>query len=129
MNKSLKHISIPIVTVAMVSVISFWAGKFATHDHTDYEFRMYYVDLTENSDKLTPQCREYLKCQLYRYAAVYISPNGYPNYKFDFGPVDEEILAGLNANLKDQTPLDVYNRAMEKHGQKGRGPSGSRLNY
>ncbi len=121
--KNATHIVLPLVTVIAFTALGFVAGRTATPNHAYHEFRTCYTNLNEIDHKLTPQCREYLKCRLYWHAALNIRKNALSQYSFDFGPVDEEVLGGIQGKMFDLSPLDVYNQAMRKHGQKGKTPN------
>ena len=79
------------------------------------EFKIEYANLEQA--EMSPQLREYLKSRLY-YLASELEPRDLQGFHFDFGPVDEVLLAGATG-IKDPTSnADVYRFAMTKHNQK-----------
>lgn len=111
-----------IIFVLALTLSSFVAGFFAAlymDSHAIEEFKMCHVNLTTHcSTNLTPQTREYLKERLYWNAAVLIPAGFFPDYQFDFGPVDESALNGITGIKDCSTSQDVYEYAMEKHHQR-----------
>ncbi|MFD0893569.1 hypothetical protein KBB96_07525 [Luteolibacter ambystomatis] len=78
------------------------------------EFRIHLNNLQRKD--LTPQLREYLKSRIYYLASV-MPKQDLPKDNFDYGPVDETVLAGASG-IKDATsPKEVYERAMAKRGR------------
>ena len=91
-------------------------GFFAASYHPSEESKLCYDALTNYSEKLHPQTREYLKSRLYWNAAVWMSVPSMSGWKFDFGPVDDSALAGV-PSIKDATSsAEVYRAALTKHG-------------
>jgi len=75
------------------------------------EFRVHLNNLQRKD--LTPQLREYLKSRIYYLASV-MPKQDLPKENFDYGPVDETILAGASGIKDASSPQEVYARAMEK---------------
>lgn len=75
------------------------------------EFRVHLNNLQRKD--LTPQLREYLKSRIY-YLASIMPKKDLPKENFDYGPVDEVVLAGASGIKDASTPKEVYDRAMEK---------------
>jgi hypothetical protein len=121
-----------ILTALIVGFISFCAGIILpgamvpfvpSNQHALEEFKMCYWNLTFNDSSLTPQTKEYLKDRLYWNAVVHIKPNSFPNYRFDFGPVDVSLLGTARGRKDCSSALEVYEDAMKIHGQKGKHPT------
>ncbi|MGC4016581.1 MAG: hypothetical protein QM755_18980 [Luteolibacter sp.] len=75
------------------------------------EFRVHLNNLQRKD--LSPQLREYLKSRIY-YLATVMPKADLPKDNFDYGPIDETVLAGASG-IKDATPpQEIYERAMAK---------------
>jgi hypothetical protein len=127
-EKKMKRI-ISTVVILLIVLSAVFVGGFALGlrdglpKHAVEEFKMCHMNLTFNATNLTPQTREYLKSRLYWNAVVHIPANCFPEYQFDFGPVDDLALAGVDGIKDCSTSLEVYNAAMEKHSQKDKHPT------
>jgi len=80
------------------------------------EFKIDYANLEQA--EVSPQLREYLKSRLY-FLASELEPRDLQGFHFDFGIVDEALLAGATGIKDPQSNADVYRFAMKKHNQKG----------
>ena len=101
----------------LVGVSACWGfGLFATSYHSTEESKICFAALQNDSAKLNPQTREYLKARLYWNAAVWMTRPQMSGWNFDFGPVDDSALAGLVAIKDASSSADVYRDALSKHG-------------
>lgn len=91
-------------------------GYFATSYHPIEESKLCYLALTEHSDRLQPQTREYLKARLYSNAAIWVRPSWMAGWQFDFGPVDDTTLGGVVAIKDASSTAEIYQAALSKRG-------------
>lgn len=73
-----------------------------------------YCHLKYNNDKLTPQTREYLKDHLYWEIAVFLPKSYLIGWDFDFGPVNEQLLNGIDGRKDAVSAQETYSRALLK---------------
>ena len=88
----------------------------ATSYHSTEESKLCFAALKDDSAKLHPQTREYLKARLYWNAAVWMTRPQMSGWDFDFGPVDDSALGGIVAIKDASSSADVYRDALSKHG-------------
>jgi hypothetical protein len=91
-------------------------GYFATSYHPIEESKLCYLALTDHSDRLQPQTREYLKARLYSNAAIWVRPSWMAGWQLDFGPVDDAALGGVIAIKDASSTAEIYQAALTKHG-------------
>lgn len=124
--KKLITVAAVLLLLGVAFAVGFYFGvREGIPKHAIEEFKMCHVNLTRNTNSLSPQTREYLKSRLYWNAVVYIPANFFPEYQFDFGPIDESVLNGVTGIKDCSTPQEVYDLAMQKHSQKGKTPNNS----
>ncbi len=122
--KTLLAFGIALAVVVATFIGGYYAGlRDGLPKHAVEEFKMCYVNLTHGGTNLAPQTREYLKERLYWNAVVHIPAGFFPEYRFDFGPIEESTLAGARGIKDCSTSREVYDDAMSKHGQKGKHPT------
>ena len=100
-----------------IGAVATWSfGWFATRYHPIEEAKMCMAALRDHPEALQPQTREYLKARLYWNADVWISRSWMQGWDFDFGPVDDALLAGLDATKDASGTREVYEGALRRHG-------------
>lgn len=105
-----------IVCAMGFGVGSQYAGVHGSRSEMLAEFKIHYANLLQHTD-LTPQLREYLKSRLY-FLASELESRDLSGFHFNFGPVDEKLLAGASGIKGPETETDTYKVAMAKHNQK-----------
>ena len=93
-----------------------YEGLRGFHSEELAEFKIEYANL--ETAEATPQLHEYLKSRLY-YLACELEPRDLQGFHFDFGPVDEALLADATGIKGPESNAEVYRFAMTKHSQKG----------
>jgi len=118
------HVITTLIIAGIICAIGFgigsqYAGLRSSRAEELAEFKIHYANLQRTD--LTPQLREYLKSRLY-FLASELEPRDLSSFHFDFGPVDEKLLAGASGIKGPETESDTYKIAMAKHNQKDNRP-------
>lgn len=79
------------------------------------EFKVHHHNLQNST--LEPQLQEYLKSRVY-FLSNLLEPRDLSGFKLNFGPVDQNILAGNSGIKCPETETESYESAMRKHDQK-----------
>lgn len=113
------HTIISLILAGIICAVGFgmgsqYAGVRSSKAEMLAEFKIHYANLQRT--ELTPQLREYLKSRLY-FLASGLEPRDLSGFHFDFGPVDEKLLAGASGIKGPETESDTYKIAMAKHNQ------------